>query len=84
MGLLYHFLADNLLCIFVMGSIGFLGGCFFTRRFMAPAFCPNCLNRNQWISDLKGESKEHKEKAESRRFYWLRRKKKDTEKPDVR
>ena len=60
-----------------MGLLGFLAGCIFTRRVMAPAFCPNCINRNQWIKELSKRNPE--EKAESRRFYWLRRKKKDTE-----
>jgi hypothetical protein len=64
-------------CISTVGFIGFLAGALFTRRFMAPSFCPSCLQQKQWLKELKKTPEE--KAAESRLFY--RRRQKDKEEP---
>jgi len=78
----WQFVRENWGCISVVGFLGLLiggvSGCIITRRIMAPAFCPSCIQRERWQRALASETKQKtpEEKAESRRFYWLRRKSK--------
>lgn len=74
----WSFLATNWWCVSTFIGIGYLLGSFITRRVMAPSFCPNCLLNKRWQEELHREMG-GKQKAESRRFYWLRRKKKNLE-----
>jgi hypothetical protein len=68
----WHWITEQWPCISSVGAIGFFLGLLTTRYLMAPAYCPRCLRRNEWVNDLKGEKKE-----QSRRFYHMRRGDKD-------
>ena len=78
---LYYVIRENYGCITVSVLVGYLTGSIVTRRIMAPSFCPDCIERKKWQDDLANDikTKSPEEKAESRRFYYLRRKKKPEE-----
>jgi hypothetical protein len=62
-------------CISTAGLLGFLLGAVFTRRVMAPSFCPNCLQQKEWLKEFRKATPD--QKAKSRFFFHLRRKDKD-------
>jgi hypothetical protein len=70
---LVSFIGSNWGCISVVGLIGYLSGSLVTRKIMAPDFCPRCIRRNQWLEELK---RDPNAQEETKRFAWLRRKKK--------
>ena len=68
--------------IFIAGTavgvpLGFLVGSIFTRKIMAPDYCPRCLQHKEWLKDLKEDDSRRsiEEKSESRHFYWRRKNK---------
>ena len=65
-------------CISSAGFIGFFIGALFTRRLMAPSFCPGCLRQQDWLREFKKEKAADKA-AESRLYYRIR--KKDKQEP---
>lgn len=73
----WFFLVKNWWYISMFTGIGYLLGSFHTRSIMAPAFCPNCLRNKLWQDELLREQRSEEEKAQSRRFYGLRKKDKE-------
>jgi len=73
-----HWIREQWPCISTAGFLGILIGSLFTRRLMAPSFCPGCIAKNQWVKDFK-KSQSPEQKGLSRKFYWLRKKNKDRE-----
>ena len=55
--------------------LGFLIGSIFTRKVMAPDYCPRCLQHKEWQKELQAETDKRsvEEKSQSRHFYHLRK-----------